>query len=349
MKTFALDPLRDPRWPRFVERHPRASVFHSRGWLEALQRTYGYKPVVHTTASESEELRDGLAFCQIESRLTGRRVVSLPFSDHCEPLVTTEEQCRYLVQSLIANASSRHCKYVETRPLQSSDFVSGNGNGMARSQCFYHDTLDLRLDPADLFRKFHRKSVQQPIRRAERECVITREGRTPELVRQFYQLLIRTRRRHAVPPQPLKWFQNLVDCLDEHVTVRVASKDARPIASIVTLTFKDKVYYKYGCSDERFHSLGGLQLLLWHAISAGKELGAQLLDMGRSDIDQTGLATFKERWGCTRSTLNYYRYPAPDPLRSEPKWAQQALGFAVSRLPDSVLSLVGGILYPHMG
>src|SRR5688572_17255493 len=40
-----LDPLTDDRWPDFLERHPRASVFHSRGWLEALKRTYRYDPI----------------------------------------------------------------------------------------------------------------------------------------------------------------------------------------------------------------------------------------------------------------------------------------------------------------
>ena len=41
-----LDPLADARWDDLLERHPRASVFHSRGWLEALKRTYGYEPIV---------------------------------------------------------------------------------------------------------------------------------------------------------------------------------------------------------------------------------------------------------------------------------------------------------------
>ena len=36
-----IDPLADARWDELVERHPRASVFHTRGWLEALKRTYG--------------------------------------------------------------------------------------------------------------------------------------------------------------------------------------------------------------------------------------------------------------------------------------------------------------------
>jgi hypothetical protein len=49
--------------------------------------------------------------------------------------------------------------------------------------------------------------------------------------------------------------------------------------------------------------------------------------------------------------LTYYRYPAPHPHRAASMrgWAEQAVGYALARLPDSILSAVGGLLYPHMG
>src|SRR3989441_5506420 len=105
------------------------------------------------------------------------------------------------------------------------------------------------------------------------------------------------------------------DCLGDKVKIRMASKDGRPIASVLTLSFKDVLVYKYGCSDERFHNLGGMPLLLWNAIQEGKRNGAREFDMGRSDTDNPGLIAFKEHWGATRSQLTYWRYPAR--LRSE--------------------------------
>jgi len=348
MKVFSLDPMCDARWQRLVDRHPRSSIFHTQGWLGALQRTYGYRPVAYTLAQESEELGNGLVFCLIDSRLTGRRLVSLPFSDHCEPLVNTQEEWERLSSSLVEMAALQACKYVEIRPMHGIGLVS-RGNTLARSQSFYLHTLDIGPKLEDIYVTFHRKAVQQLIKRAEREDLSVEEGRSPELVRHFYRLLIRTRRRHSFPPQPLQWFKNLVECLGSQTSVRVAFSNGEPIASIFTLSFKDHVYYKYGCTDERFHSLGGLQLLLWRAIRAEKEAGAKVLDMGRSDIDQSGLVRFKERWGAIRSVLEYYRYPAPRHQHSRPKWAEQALSYAVSCLPDSVLTKVGGILYPHMG
>src|SRR6185295_20146121 len=85
--AYTIDPLRDSRWPDLIVRYPNASVFHTRGWLEALRSTYGYVPVAFTTSAPNENLTNAVLFCAVRSWLTGSRLVSLPFSDHCEPLV----------------------------------------------------------------------------------------------------------------------------------------------------------------------------------------------------------------------------------------------------------------------
>ncbi|MEK7349845.1 MAG: hypothetical protein AAB177_03170, partial [Nitrospirota bacterium] len=76
---YTIDPLRDDRWAELTARHPRSSVFHTSGWLRALQTTYGYEPVAFTTSPPSRELKNALLFCVVRSWLTGDRLVSLPF------------------------------------------------------------------------------------------------------------------------------------------------------------------------------------------------------------------------------------------------------------------------------
>src|SRR5215831_17878224 len=99
-KTEWIDPLTDPRWPRLLERHPRASVFQSRGWLEALRRTYGYVPAALATRPSSGKLRSGIVFCEVKSWLTGRRLVSVPFSDYCDALVEDDDDQGQLIEAL---------------------------------------------------------------------------------------------------------------------------------------------------------------------------------------------------------------------------------------------------------
>src|SRR5262249_22725431 len=67
--VYTFNPLSDTRWDDLVRAHPHASIFHSRGWLEALQRTYGFEPVVFTTSPPGTPLNDGIVLCGVRSWL----------------------------------------------------------------------------------------------------------------------------------------------------------------------------------------------------------------------------------------------------------------------------------------
>jgi lipid II:glycine glycyltransferase (peptidoglycan interpeptide bridge formation enzyme) len=156
-----------------------------------------------------------------------------------------------------------------------------------------------------------------------------------------------TRRRHLMLPQPLTWFRNLIECLGEHLTIHLASLDGHPLASILTLSFKNTVVYKYGCSDARHHRLGGMPFLFWRVIQRAANEGKQEFDLGRSDLDQPGLIRFKDRLGASRSDVTYYRYPAKHTPPVRDMWKQQAARRIVAHLPDPALTLAGRLLYKH--
>lgn len=347
-RMFPLDPLRDFRWTQFIEKRADASVFHTVAWLEALHRTYGYEPVVFTTAANGEPLSNGLVFCRIQNWLTGRRMVSLPFSDHCEPLVDNPDELPALLSLLESQREAENWKYFELRPLLSKEF-DGEQKYLAKSQEFSFHKLDLRPGLDELFSNFHKSCIRRKIQKAEREGLTCEEGRSEALLAKFDRLLLLTRRRHQVPPQPLRWFRNLIDCFGEDLTIRVASKDGQPIASIVTLTYKNSLVYKYGCSEEKFHNLGAVPYLFWQAIREAKKRGACEFDLGRSDFDNPGLAAFKEHLGAVRSNLCYFRAGQRAHPRSNPDWKMRLMQGAFAHMPDSLLKMAGKLLYRYVG
>ena len=346
MAVYKIDPIKDRRWTEFLNKHPEASVFHTSGWLEALQRTYGYEPVVFTTSPPETELGNGLPFCRINTWLTGRRLVSLPFSDHCTPLVENSSELTCLLTSLQGELANEKWNYIEIR---AGDLHLPSSAVFEKAKVYHFHKLDLRPSMDDLYRSFHKDCVQRKIQRAEREGVTYEEGREDSLLRKFYHLLLITRRRHGLAPQPARWFRNLIACLGDRVKIRVASKDGRPIASILTLRHKRVLVYKYGCSDHRFNNLGGTQLLMWNAIQEAKNDELCEFDMGRSDCDNPGLIAFKDRWGAARSTLFYLRYP----LRSSQMVSGAMQGnitkYIFAHAPDSLLAATGSMLYKYMG
>ena len=221
-----IDPVSDPEWLALIERHPRSSVFHTPGWLEALKRTYGYEPFALTASPRGQRLTGAVVFCRVSSWLTGRRLVSLPFSDHCEPLIETAEQLKNILASLCNETQANGWDYIEIRPF--------NGDSKIRDQTpsatFCSHTLDLRSSVEELFWGFHKNCVQRKIRRAAREHLDHEEGRSEAILDQFYRLLVITRKRYGLLPQPLAWFRNLIDCLKEKLQIRVALKNGQPVA-----------------------------------------------------------------------------------------------------------------------
>jgi CelD/BcsL family acetyltransferase involved in cellulose biosynthesis len=349
VSVLRIDPLRDERWEEFLQGHPCASVFHTTGWLRALERTYGYEPVVYTTAAPGEALKNGIPFCRIQSWLTGRRMVSLPFSDHCEPLLDHAEDLQIFLSYLENARQHERWRYFELRPLVLRTVDAAADLRLGAGEEFSFHRLDLRPEADDLFKSFHKSCVQRKIRKAEKEGLTCEEGRSEALLMKFYRLLLLTRRRHQLPPQPLVWFRNLMDCLGEKLSIRVASKDGRPIASIVTLAYKNSLVYKYGCSDEKFHHLGGMVFLFWRAIQDGKRLGAREFDLGRSEPDNAGLIAFKDHWGAAPARLKYLRYPVPQFKTSNESASMLLAKKIFGRMPNSLLTTAGRVLYRHMG
>jgi CelD/BcsL family acetyltransferase involved in cellulose biosynthesis len=345
MQMHFTNPLTDPRWNDLVSRHDRASAFHQRGWLEALSRTYGYEPLALTTAADGETMQNALVFCRISSWITGTRLVSLPFADHCEPLVHDQRELAESLNRLQAEREPQRWRYIEIRPL--SPLASGHSDLQPnRSYCFHELSLAASLD--EIFRGLHKDSIRRRIQHAERHGIVYEAGNSESFVDQFYRLLLMTRRRHHMLPQPRAWFENLVKCMGNSVKILLARKDDKAVAAIMALRHRSSVIYKYGCSDERQHKLGAMPFLFWKLMEESKAAGAGKIDFGRSDWEQESLIRFKDKLGATRKVLNYYRFPEQKRSESASVCELKIRRF-FSILPDSISSMAGRLVYRHIG
>lgn len=344
MEIHVTNPLTDPRWDDLVERHPRATAFHHRGWLSALARTYGYEPFALTSSAANEPLRDAVVLCGVASWITGKRLVSLPFADHCDLLLRRREDAQDFAGWLKAECQRRQYRYAELRPREQGDQC-----GLHAGQAFYFHVLDLTPSLNELFDGIHKGSGQRRIRRAEKQNLWCDVGRSAGHISEFYRLMLMTRRRHRLFPQPLSWFENLMECMGDKAKIWLARRDQSTVAAMLTLRHRASVMYKYGCSDERLHKLGGMPFLFWKLIEEGKSTGALEIDFGRSDTDNENLARFKERFGARRERLVYWQHSGVDhPVDTGRRgWGIFRSLFPI--MPDRLLSTGGRLLYRHMG
>ena len=349
VSIHTLNPLLDDRWDDLVARHPKASVFHQRGWLGALARTYGYEPIVFTTSSPTAELRNGLVFCRVSSWLTGSRLVSLPFSDHCEPICDSTEEMNSLIKYSQAVMERQGWQYLELRSSNEDFGQPGVASGFRPAGNYFLHVIDLRPDLDDVFRGLNKDSVRRRIQRGEQAGLVEKCGTSPDLLKDFYNLLVTTRSRHHLPPPPYAWFQNIVQSMGNGLEIRAAYKDENPIAAILTLRFRKTGYFKYGCSDFRFNKFGATPWLLWRAIATAKLNGAIEFDLGRTQEDNAGLLAFKNRWVPRHTRLVYRRFPGTPSHGIVDGWKLKAAKRVFSHMPDKLLAMTGKLLYRHIG
>ncbi len=346
-KVYEIDPLTDRRWSELLDRHPRASIYHTPAWLGAITHTYGCSPIAYTTTPPGFQLRNGLVFCRVESWLTGRRVVSLPFSDHCDFLMRSDDEFEDLMNILLRNFQKEGWEYTELRPRGTITQVA-RWLQAEKHYCFH--SLDLAAGLKDLYSSMHKDCIQRKIKRAEREGLVYREGRSGELLKIFFRLFTMTRRKHGLPPQPFEWFSNLAEALGPALQVRIALHSGRPVAGIITIIHRHTITYKYGCSDPDLTNLGGIPWLFWKVIKEANSWRLRELDLGRSDWDNPGLIAFKDRLGARRSSAAYWRFPKSRGIANglvDGKW-QRVAGKFFAHAPAALLAATGSLLYRHM-
>jgi CelD/BcsL family acetyltransferase involved in cellulose biosynthesis len=344
-----IDPLRDSRWEALLEKSSSASIFHTQPWLAALQKTYGYSAKALTTSAPGQPLRNGIVFCEVRSWLTGRRLVSIPFSDHCEPLVDESGEAARLLSQIHQEVNKDHWRYAEIRLIDPRfETLARNADFTPTGNYSLHQ-IDLRPSLDEIFRGFHKSSIQRRIRHAERMELREVVGNDDRLLQDFFRLFVKTRRRHRLPPQPQKWFLNLRDCLGHALEIRMAYKNDVPVATILSLRFRDVTYYKYAASDSAFNQLGAGPWLLWRAIAAAKQAGSSQFDLGRSDEGHAGLLTFKGRWGSRETPLTYWRCCSPDHSPAAEIKMMETGQRVFALMPEAVLKLVGRFSYRHIG
>jgi lipid II:glycine glycyltransferase (peptidoglycan interpeptide bridge formation enzyme) len=118
---------------------------------------------------------------------------------------------------------------------------------------------------------------------------------------------------------------------------------------MLTLRHRSSIVYKYGCYDDHYHKSGVMPFLFWKLVEEAKTSNAEKIDFGRTDLDNQGLITFKDRFGTTRKLMTYYRYSNGREQKAMTGWRWRGFRGLCSILPDTLLATAGGVLYRHIG
>lgn len=339
-----INPLQFPDWDEQILNFPDYSLFHTSGWIKTISKTYKYEPQFFVVQNDNSV--DAIVpMITIKSLITGKRVVSLPFSDYCEPLISEGINFQDLFDKILEFSKIKNLKYIELRGGQK--FL----NDTPPSTFDYLHKLDLTSGEENIFKKLS-SNTKRNIKKAEREDVPVNISSSNEAMNDFYKMNCATRKKHGLPPQPKKFFENLYQYLIAKGKgfIAVAKHQNKPVASAVYLLTGEKAVYKYGASYMEYQNLRANNIVMWQAIKYCINEGYKEFCFGRTEPDNEGLRKFKLGWGTNEEVNNTYRYDLGKdsfiPLQTKTSGYHTKI---FGNIPLPILKLFGSLFYRHFG
>ena len=342
MKIDVIDPANDPAWEAFIQETPEATPFHTGAWAKVLRDTYDFQPRYMVTRHEDGTLSAGIPLFEVSNS----RLVGVPFSDYCPPLLPDSEDSRALVQEL-KRTTSNGTSALELRGTSTLDLEA---EGFAKADAFVQHVISLDGDMKELEARF-RKNMRQAIRKAKENGLTVRAGDSLSDMERFYELNILTRRKHGLIPQPWRFFENIHRYMISTGcgVLLLCEYEGRIIAGDMMLAYGKKLVGKFNASDRRYQALGPNHLLQVRGIELGVADGYNEINLGRTELEHDGLRRFKKGWGSREEPLPYYYYPADQTgswsTGQTPPGGQQLMALFVRFAPSWALRMAGAAIY----
>ncbi len=335
--------LSDKRWMNFISLMKHANIFHHPAWITLLAQSYGYNPFIVAILDGNETVIAGLPFVEVESLLTGKRWVSLSFTDHCAPLYSDPTLLDRLVEEINHLYVKRKIPKIELRWEFPAKY-----NNVSRSEYVLH-SVALNPNPENVAKQFH-KTHKRNINVAKKRGVTIDMGTSQVHLDAFYRLHQETRKRQGIPIQPKKFFDSIKNNILDHNLgfILLAYKDNECLAGAVFLHWQETLIYKYGASRKDTLNARPNNLLFWHAIRWGCENGYKIFDLGKTELSNKGLRNYKSGWGAIESPLIYSTL-SNSVSRSGSGKLKSAMEMVIQKSPSWVGRVTGELLYRHFG
>jgi hypothetical protein len=322
-------------WERLVSAAPEASLYHRPQWLELLQRSYGFK--LYLASIGALDCPNVACVLAKPANPFAHRLVALPGSDFCPPLAIGAGRVGVLLEAL---ASYRASAGFELRGVQAPA-------PWRTVEAYALWTLNLDVSLATLERGTN-SSFRRRLRQAQRAGTVIERGRSDTHLERFYNLYIRARRRFGVPAQPLRFFRLVRDIFGESLEIWFASHRGQDLVTDMIVHDSNVIYFRWN-ARRLDSSPGAGRLLLWTVFEefAGRRVRA---DFGRTDVNNRGVAEFKQSVGAKATPLPYAFFPkAPAHISREiMEGPAYVLSRIWSRLPLPAARVLGSALYRYL-
>jgi FemAB-related protein (PEP-CTERM system-associated) len=331
----------DAAWDRFIDGMPEATFFHRAGWRDVIENVLHHR-CHYLIAERAGALCGVLPLAQIESRLFGHSLVSLPFAVYGGPVAADPDAERALIDAAIGLGEGLGAEYLELR------------NRMAKRANWPRQDLYVT------FRKVMHADVDanmKAIPRKQRAMVRKGigHGLTSEIddtTGRFFALYADNVHRHGTPPHAKQYFERLKTAFGEACEVlTITDALGAPVSGVMSFYFRDEVLPYYAGDTVRARELAANDFKYWELMRRACGRGVRVFDYGRSKRG-TGSFDFKKNWGFEPIPLSYeYRlYKREDVPQNNPLNPKYRAFIALWRkLPRPVANALGPLIVRNLG
>ena len=303
-------------WDRWLLSRAGSTPFHATAWMRALEKTFGYEPR-SLYAERNGKITGVLPLFLVSNWIVGRCLMSTPFADYGGVCAEDEESADSLIERAKEIASSEQVDFLELRHRSCKphrDFLP--------KSLYVGFTCGLGPDPEAILKQFPR-DTRYMIRKGQKAGLELRSG-FHEQLGSFYQLFATSWRRFGTPVFAKKWLETLGEEFHDHMDLKLAYHNGRPVAGVLSLFFGDTLFPHYAGASEDANRLAANNFIYWELMKDAVSRGVIRFDFGRSKRG-TGAYQFKSSWNMQVDTLAYQtflvrRKDAPNFSPTNPKF-----------------------------
>jgi hypothetical protein len=308
-----IDASRDPRWDRFVERHPDATVYHLAAWSEIMSYAFRFKPEYLAAEGGDGELRGVMPLVARTTPVRGSILVSLPWLRAGGPLAADAETEAELLNAACVRADGQG----RTLTLDSAyGELDRDVPGLACVPRVPTWIADLPEGPEAVpdWLGERSKNIRRGVKRARDHGVTVRLSESEGDLRTFFGMYLRTMRKHRSLPRPWRQLTSARRLLGPRIfRLFVAERDGSSIAGGVFHTFGETMDLLYNASDDRALDHRPNHALYSEVVAWAAANGMKKLDFGGAPVDSS-LANFKAQWGGVEAARYCYEH---DPRKAQ--------------------------------
>ncbi len=292
------------KWKEIVKNSEHSYFFHTPEWAKIIEQTYGLQIATRLYEINGLEIlipmmkRKKCGFYSYSSMPMGYGGI---FSASDIPPVILKKILKSVIgrRSLLFRLSLPPFSGLL---IQEDPYIR-----RVDSEWNYTHVLPLEEGFENIWKNRFRRDLKRGIIKAERNNIEIINKNELKFFKKFYYLYENKAKEwgYKKPPIPLKLFENLYNFGYPHVKLRLAVKDDKPIAGLITFEYGKGIFRWMNASLKAYLKYYPNDLLDKEAIEYACEKGYKYYDFGASGSLE-GVRKFKERFGSERVEIKRY-------------------------------------------